>query len=324
MAKSTVAVRRVEEYDPGLVAESIGALIDSLGGWGRFVRPGDRVLVKPNMVSASPPEHISMTHPVVTAEICRALKDYGTRPFVGDSPGWGSMAGNSRKAGLTPLLEHLGVELVDLSRPNKVANPHGRVYDRLTLDASALEADAIINVPKFKTHRQLFMTIAIKNMFGCVCGKRKAWWHVKAGNYENYFALMLVETFALLKPALTIIDAVVSMEGNGPVRGTPRRMSMMLASDDGAALEWVGCELVGARPEQLRVLQAARELGLGATNLDQIEIVGGTLDEFRVPDFVFPKPMPIGFSLPRVVKSTLKNAWLVHTERITDRAQAAR
>lgn len=318
--KATVCVRRVSGYAPGVMADSIAGLIESLGGWGRFVKRGDRVLVKPNMVGASPPDHVSMTHPVVVAEVCRTLLDFGARPFVGDSPAWGSLGGCARKLGLIPLLDDLGVELVRFNRPRKVRNESGRVFRHLTVDAAALEADAIVSVPKFKTHRQLFMTIALKNLFGCVSGKRKAWWHVKAGNFENYFALMLVETFALLKPAVTIIDAVVAMEGNGPMRGTPRPLSMMLASDDGGALERVGCELVGARPEQLPTLIAARQLGVGTTDLDQIELQGGTLDEFRVRDFAFGKPLAIGFSLPRVVKSTLKNAWLVYKERAAERS----
>ena len=318
-----VAVQRAARYDPDEVRHALAELIESLGGWGPFVKTGDRVLVKPNMVSAGHAEHLSMTHPVVTAEVCRALLDYGAKPFVGDSPAFGSMRGLSRKIGLAPLLSELGVETVEFKNARKVHNPGGRVFEHLTVDAAALDADAIVSLPKFKAHRQLFMTIALKNTFGCVTGKRKAWWHVKAGSFQDYFPLMLVETFALIGPALTIIDGIVAMEGNGPVRGQARQMSMLLASDDGGALERVGCELVGARPEQLRTLIAAEQLNVGTTDLEQIEMVGGSLDEFRVPDFVFPKPMAIGFSLPRVVKSTLKNAWLVRKERATDRAVSA-
>ncbi len=208
------------------------------------------------------------------------------------------------------MLRRLGVPLAEFDRPRRVRNRRGRVYRQLTVDALALEVDAIVNLPKLKTHRQLLMTCAIKNMFGCVPGKRKAWWHFKAGNYENYFARMLVELFSLLNPTLTIIDAIDAMEGEGPMRGKARRLGLLLASRDGPALERICAELVGVHPRRLRMLVAAKELGYGTCDLNNIEVVGAGIEDIRVPDFVLPRLIPIGFSLPRVVRSALKNAWL--------------
>lgn len=313
--RALVAAQRVDAYEPARVAEAITALLEPLGGWAAHVRSGDRVLVKPNFVARSTADRAVCTHPVVITEVCRQLIDFGARPIVGDAPTWGSLRGIVQTLGLADGLARLGVEVVPLNRARRVANQRGTVFERLTVDATALDADAIVNLPKCKAHRQLYLTLAIKNMFGCVPGRRKSWWHVKAGNYESYFGRMLVETWALLRPTVTILDAIVGMEGNGPIKGDPRPMGFLLASPDGPAIERVGCEILGATPARLPTLVAAGELGVGTTDLGRIDLVGATLAELRVRDFRFARPMPIGFSLPRVVKSTVKNAWLIHQER---------
>ncbi len=302
-----------------MVRAAISAVVRSAGGWDTLVRRGDRVLVKPNCICASPPEQAAQTHPAITLEVCRQLIDFGAKPFVGDSPAWGTLPGNLAQLGLLDDLIRLGVPIVEFKSPVRAANPRGSVFHQLTVDAAALNADAIVNLPKLKAHRQLLLTAAIKNMFGCVTGRRKAWWHVKAGGYDNYFGRMLVETFDLLRPAITILDAIVAMEGNGPARGSPRPLNLLMASTDGPALEAVAAEIVGIRPDQLRILNAARELGIGTPDLEQIDIDGPSLSELKIHDFVMPKMMPIGFSIPRFVKGAFKDAWITHTQKSKQR-----
>jgi uncharacterized protein (DUF362 family) len=319
MAQARVAIERASGYERATLAGAIAAAVERLGGWSARIQRGDRVLVKPNCISAVPADRHACTHPAFVAEICRQLIDLGARPFVADSPAWGSLAGVARKLGLPEALAPLGVEIVPLNQPVRVPNTAGRVYEHLTLDRTVVEADAIINVPKLKSHGQLYVTLAVKNMFGCVPGKRKAWWHFKAGNYENYFARMLCEVYALVNPCITIMDAIVGMEGRGPVRGTPRPIGAVLASTDAPALERVASEIIGADVTKVRTLRAAAELGIGTPQLDNIEIVGEPIDALRITDFQFPKLIPIGFSLPRVVRSTLKNAWIVRQEQLAVR-----
>lgn len=312
--RANVSITRAASYEPAEVRAAISGAVESLGGWPALIRRGDRVLVKPNCITNSPAERAAQTHPAVILDVCRQLLDFGARPFVGDSPAWGSLPGNLRQLGIFEELGRLGVPVVEFKRPVRADNPRGRVFHRLTVDAAALEADAIVNVPKFKAHRQLLLTVAIKNMFGCVTGRRKALWHVKAGSYDNYFGRMLVETFEMLRPAITLIDAITAMEGNGPAAGTPRHMGLILASTDGPALERVAAEMVGVKPAHLRTLAAARELEAGTPYLDRIDVLGLPLAEARIDSFVLPKLLPIGFSVPRLVKGAFKNAWIVHQQ----------
>jgi uncharacterized protein (DUF362 family) len=240
--------------------------------------------------------------------------DYGARPFVGESPAWGSLEGNLRKLGVLQSLKKMGVPVVEFKNPVKAPNRGGQVFKHLTVDAAALEADAIVNLPKLKSHRQMMMTVVIKNMFGCVGGRRKAFWHFKVGGYENYFARMLLETFVLLQPTINIVDAIEAMEGKGPIRGTPRKMNLLMASTDGPAAERVAAELIGLRPSRIRTLQAALELEIGTPHLRDIHLVGPPLEEFKVDDYEFPMQLPIGFSIPRLVRGALKNAWITRQQ----------
>ena len=125
---------------------------------------------------------------------------------------------------------------------------------------------------------------------------------------------MLVETVDLLRPAINIVDAIVGMEGNGPTSGTPRAMNMIMASTDGPALERVAAEIVGIKPARLRTLQAARELNVGTPHFDRIDVQGLSIADARIADFDLPKLLPIGFSIPRLVKGAFKNAWLTHQQ----------
>lgn len=320
--RATVAIERAISYESAEIGPAIRRVVKAAGGWERLVRPGDRILVKPNCICGSPPERPAQTHPAVILEVCRQLLDHGARPFVGDSPAWGSLPGNLRQLGILDDLARLGVPVVPFKNPVKAGNPRGKVFARLTVDAAALEADAIVNLPKFKAHRQLLVTVAIKNMFGCVSGRRKAWWHVKAGSYDNYFARMLVETFEMLRPAISIVDAVVAMEGKGPIKGTPRPMNLVLASTDGAALERIAAELIDVKPGRLPVLAAARELGVGAPYRDQIDAVAPGPADVRIENFQLPKLIPIGFSIPRLVRGAFRNAWIVRQQSRNSRPDA--
>jgi uncharacterized protein (DUF362 family) len=309
---STVALARCESYEPAEVSGALDKAVGHLGGWAAFTGAGERLLLKPNLLKGSPPEEAVTTHPEILRAVARALKAQGSEPFLGDSPAWGSFGRAVEKAGIAAMAREESLPLVAFNNGVKVANEAGQVYSQLTVDKAALEADGIINCPKLKTHEALYMTGAVKNVFGCVTGKRKAWWHLKAGNYDNYFARMLIEVYRLLSPRLHIMDAVVAMEGRGPGKGLPRPVGFIGASTDAVALDRVCLAILGGDAEQLRTLAAASELGVGEPRLEQIQVVGEPLESFVVEDFLFPTLIPIGFSLPRVVKSTLKQQWTVH------------
>ncbi len=311
---SRVAIVRCESYERERVRDAVAEAFEALGGAARFASPDEKILLKPNLLKGAPPESAVTTHPEILRAVAEQLLGADAPPpqlTVGDSPAWGSFAAAAKQAGLSGVCDALGIPLAPFREGARVPNPQGAVYAHLTVAKEAVRADGIVNLPKLKTHCQLYMTGAVKNLFGCVAGKRKAWWHFKAGGFEDYFPLMLVETAQLLGARLSVLDAVWAMEGQGPAQGSPRRVGLIMASADPVALDRVACEVSGLAPEKLRTLEAARLTGFGETDLGKIDLAGLPLEEARLSrPLVEPRMIPIGFSLPRVVKSALKQQWL--------------
>ena len=309
-AKSRVALIGCPGYEPGELEPALDRLFGELGGLERFIQPGQRVLIKPNCIAPIPRARAGQTDPALIVSVARRVRDLGATPIVGDSPAWGRLRDNLAAIGAIEPLRKLGVDIVEFSRGRRLDNYPMRIYRRFTVADDVLAADRIINLPKLKGHKQLGLTAAIKNMFGCVTGKRKALWHFRAGDQRNFFGWMLVELFDRLRPCLTIVDAVVGQEGDGPINGTPRRFGWLVGGADGVAIERVCAELVGFRPEELRILRAASELGIGQVALEQIEVVGRFIEQERISDFRRPELIPIRFDLLRVFRSAMKNVWL--------------
>ncbi len=306
---SKVALKRCPDYDPEKVYKSVAESIEVLGGISSFINKGERVLLKPNLLSAKPVEKAVTTHPVVIEAVIRLVKEFGANPFIGDSPGIGSAGQVAAKSGIKEVAERYGIEIVNLSDGIQVENHKGKVFKRFDVSRSAFEADAIINIPKLKTHSMMTMTLGVKNLFGCVPGKRKVSWHFEAGHDKMAFAKMLVELYQLLHPRLTILDGIVGMEGDGPGSGIPREMGIIAASADAVAMDMVISRMVGLDPDRLPTILAAKELGVGETDIDKIETIGDAAG-MVFEDFIFPETTEPRFVtwIPGFVKKHMDQA----------------
>ena len=222
-----VSLTKVPDYDRGKMGEALERLLEPLGGMAAFVLPGERVLLKPNMLYGKAPECAVTTHPEVLRAVIDLVKNAGGVPLVGDSPGFGDIRKVAEKSGLLQVCTDTGAELVEFAEAVEVAGTG--LFKRLELARPYLEADRVINLPKLKTHEMMTMTCAVKNLFGAVVGHAKAGWHLKAGADREMFARMLLEIYLLRKPDLTIVDAITAMEGNGPGSGDPVHVGLLLA-----------------------------------------------------------------------------------------------
>jgi uncharacterized protein (DUF362 family) len=310
MSQTRVALVRCQDYEPARVGAAVARQFELLGGLDRFVKRGDTVLVKPNFIAPRSHRHsAAQTHPAVVLEVVKLLKDHGAKPFVADSPAWTNTAICARVLGLTEPLRRLGVPIRQLHAPRKCSLGPGQ--PRIGLSSLALDADAIVNLPKFKTHQQMVATFAVKNMFGCVSGKHKPLWHFRKGNTPGEFASLLVAVCRYLKPAVTIIDGIVAMHGQGPIRGKSKPLGWLVGGTDPIACEMVCCQLIGLAPDQLPIVQAARQAGFGCSDLGQIEIAGSALPETPCPAFELAELMPVKFSLGRVCQSITRQILLL-------------
>lgn len=284
---SRVALVKAETYDRATLDHSIARALELVGGLDQYVRPGTRVLLKPNLLSAKAPERAITTHPEFVAAVGRAVKALGGKVSIGDSPA-GAEKGIDRlwrNCGLIEIAERDGFDLVNFehsgSSPVKVGD---QTY---YIAKPVLEAEVIISLPKFKTHVLTILTGGIKNCFGCIPGFRKGLYHKEAPK-PRLFASVLVDIFSAVRPTLTIVDAIVAMEGDGPSSGSPRQCGLIAVSDDAVAVDTVLGALVGLNPERVYTTQFAAERGLGVGKLSRIQIAGERLQDVRIPDFVLP------------------------------------
>jgi uncharacterized protein (DUF362 family) len=316
MASAHIALTRCDDYDPGRVAQAVQRQFELLGGLTRFVKRGDRVLLKPNFIA--PRSHrvcATQTHPAVIIEAARLLRDFGARPFVADSPAWTNTATCARALELIEPLRKLDVPIRELDAPRKCRL--GPDKPRVGISSAALDADVIINLAKFKAHQQLVATFAVKNMFGCVSGKHKAVWHFKKGDDAATFCELLIDIFRYLHPALTIIDGIVVMEGQGPIHGLSKPLGWLIGGTDPIACEMVCCRLIDIRPEQIPMIQTARRLGFGCSDLDRIEVIGDALPATPCTDFEMPHLLPVKFSLIHICHSVVRQIFLLARGRKT-------
>jgi uncharacterized protein (DUF362 family) len=309
MSEAIVALTRCSSYSADEVGKAIATQFELLGGLGKFVKAGNTVLLKPNFIAARPRHCATQTDPAIILETARLLKDIGARPVLGDSPAWGNVFGCVKKLEMEEPLRRLGVPVRQLSKPRKCVIGKGNT--KVGISAIALDADVVINLPKFKTHQQLVATFAVKNMFGTVSGKRKAVWHFAKGKHTEEFCRLLIEIYKFVKPALTIIDAVTVMDGAGPIRGRARPLGWIIGGTDPIALEVICCKLVNLTAENLPIVKTARKIGFGCSDFDKIKIVGDTLPQTPCTDFELPELIPIRFSLPHVCRSIFKQIILL-------------
>ncbi|GAM09841.1 thylakoid-associated protein [Geobacter sp. OR-1] len=305
MQTYVVSTARVEEYRDSAVRAGLDAVLAPLGGMENFVHPGDRVLIKPNLLSAKHPGQAVTTHPALVKEVILLVREAGGIPFVGDSPGVGGIQRVAEKSGIMEVLRETGTALVEFSASREL-NGKG-VFKRLPLAVPYLDADRVINLPKLKTHEMMTITCGVKNLFGAVVGTAKAAWHLKAGADRELFARLLVEIYLVRPPDLTIVDAVTAMEGDGPASGDPRFVGCLLAGANPLAVDKVAADIVGI-PEKLRYVErAAEKMGLPGVDAAFIRIAGVALDDLRVKGFRLPHITDVQFGLPVFLKNRLRN-----------------
>lgn len=304
----TVSLIRANSYHLQALETSLKTLLEPWGGITAFVKPGDRVLLKPNLLTGSRPTKECVTRPELVAAVAKLVIEAGGKPFLGDSPAFGSALGVARSNGYLPLIESLNLPIVEFQGKRYQTVSEG--FDHLRLSKEAMEADVVINLPKLKSHVQLTLTMGVKNLFGCVPGKMKAWWHLEAGKDVNRFGEMLVETARAINPNLTILDAIIGHEGNGPSGGEPRELGILAASDHVFSLDRTIVDLIQVDPNLVPTVAASQRLGL-CPELTDINYPLLTPKELQVSDWKLPDALvPIDFGLPRVLKSTFRHFYI--------------
>ena len=283
-ARVLVTDASYDHFEPVMpkIVEALG-----LDAWYRGLS-GKIVFIKPNMIGLFPPDRHATTHPLVVGAIAKFFREAGARVIVGDNCGVGGYGLNQKVAQATGIIDAVHDAYKNIAMNTCLVSLGSKFMDSIAVSRDILEADALINLPKMKTHSLTLVTGAVKNMFGIVAGVGKSRCHRLAPGARD-FSELLADIYSIRPPDLTIMDGIVSMEGNGPTSGTPKQVGKILASTNAVALDAVMCRIMGLPPEEVHHIRHASQGGLGPIDTDSIEIVGE-------------KPEELPFKLPMTVK----------------------
>lgn len=290
---SRVVIEECDHYDMNDIAEKINSGMNHIGGWDSFVKPGMKVLLKVNLIGPVASESAAVTHCEFVRAIVKILKQKGCVVWIGDSAG-GAIAGISPTAqsmevsGLNRVAAEENAVIKNFDREGTVDTGKKCSYlDKLYLAKPLFDADFVINLPKLKTHSACIYTGAVKNVFGCIQGLRKAEYHKAAPNPKD-FGNILVDIHEAVKIDLHIMDGITAMDGEGPTAGSVYQANKILISTDPLALDATAINMIGLDIKNIPILQAAIDRKLGESAEDKIEICGDfnvapQLKNYKIP-----------------------------------------
>lgn len=280
-----VSVTKCSQYSAEEAKIALQEVLAPLGGLD-WVQKGMTIGIKANLVTYFHPDAAATTHPVLLCELIKMIRSRGASVIVGDSPGglYNHIYVN-RIYSATGMksVEAVGATLNQDFSTKNATFPEAKAATTFTYTAWLDQVDAIINFCKLKTHGMIGMSAAAKNMFGAVPGTTKPEYHYRFPNPES-FSDMIVDLDEFFRPKISIVDAVVGMEGNGPTAGTPRHIGVIAASENPHELDLVCAKIIGISPKNVPTLQAAIKRNLCPAEVGELEVVGD-IESFCIPDF---------------------------------------
>jgi len=273
-----------------------------------------RVLLKPNLLVGKPAAKAVNTHPVIIEALAEILLDHRCEVFIGDSPGYESTEKALEKSGIMNTAQKLGLKPVLFNKQIKKINNGVSPYHELVLGEDPLEYDAVINLPKLKTHTMMGLTAGVKNTFGFIPSFEKGKWHLRCGKDKHLFAALLIDIHRAVKPALTLLDGILAMDGDGPNHGRPRHAGLIALTNDAFVLD-AFLEKMLAFPIATPVTDIAGRAGL----LREPELIDLGMPEIK--DFRMASTMNIDFNLPSMVRGIARHVFTRKPKCITGKCK---
>lgn len=313
-----VVLTKCEEYNLDLIKQDLRSSLSFLGGLESFIKKSDKVFIKLNCVGPFEAEKGITTHPVFTQAVIQLVKEITTNIIIGDNPATKDLTFTLKKNGLYDVIVAEGVEILDGRESTTIVNENCHIYNQFQVSKSMVDVDVMINLPKLKTHSLAYMTGAEKNLFGFIFGLNKAGWHVKASNPLEFGEAINDLYGAILnafkdKKILHIMDGIIGLEGEGPSSGgITKKANAILMSTDAVSLDRVAVEVVHLDNKKLFINKIAGERGYGENNLENIEVLGNSIDDFADINFLPPKDSLGNLGLRMLRIKTFRNVLLEH------------
>lgn len=283
-----VSIVKCDDYSE--VKAGIQESLKLLGGIKKFFKKGERVLLKPNISDPLPPEKAANTHPLFVKAVIEIAQKAGAEVSVGEASAGGGEGITTKCleiSGIGKIISETGVTFRNFQEEPFMLRdiPSFKVMDKTDFANAIFQVDMVVNLPKLKTHGLTFITGSIKNCFGCVHPEERKYLHGTFPRRED-FTQGLVDIYSFVRPRLTIMDAVVGMEGEqGPSFGDPKKIGLVIAGEDGVAVDAVAATVIGYEPHALPIIKFADERGIGTGDMRKIEVVGERIKDVVVKGF---------------------------------------
>jgi uncharacterized protein (DUF362 family) len=252
-------ITKCKTYNEQELFQALDCVVDL----SEFVKEGQKVLIKPNLLEAFTPDKAVTTNPHLVKVVVEIIQDLGASVVIADSPRWGFSKKRLNevyeKTQMKWVSEQTGCELnqdrSSIDIPSKTD-----ITKTLKVLTVVNEADVVINMCKVKTHTAAMMTCATKNLYGYIPGFTKAKYHLKKSGITN-LGNILIELNEFKTPALNIVDGVIGMDGQGPDNGDPKELGILMVGDNVFEIDHVVCRIIGIDPDQVLYLKRAKEQG---------------------------------------------------------------
>lgn len=272
--KAVVAIVKGEASTD--VETMVRRAVDSLGGIGRIVSAGKRVVVKPSVFTSSPG---CAPDPRVVAAVVKLATEAGGTVVVAENSGGGDSAYCMSKLGISSAVQKFGAEVRNLQAEKEVSVkvPKGIALQEVITFPTIAECDVLISVPRLKRHGSATVTISLKNMMGIVTKREMSRFH------STDLSQCIADLNSALKPDLTVVDATSAMTLTGPTGGEMVEMDTIFASGDPVAVDWISAQrlqkLEASRgtptfnPANVRHINAAAALKVGTNDPDKMMLI---------------------------------------------------
>ena len=305
-----VYIKSCDSYDAKKLKSIFESMITELSLSDLF-KPGTKVLLKPNLLLKATPQEAVCTHPAVVEAIGSLLCDMGCKITLADSPA-GAYSKNVLKSiyeasGLKEACEKFECNLnYDLSIVPFEAK--SKRCQQIDIIKPYFDCDVVFNLPKLKTHSMAMYSGAVKNNFGLVGGLQKAQMHFRIPEKKE-FCKMFVDLCEEVKPAVSLMDGILAMEGDGPNSGTPRKLGVLIASKNPHLVDLISAHIIGFSPKEIESLKYAIDMGICPEKIEPEYLIGDEIGPLCVKDFKYPRTREITFfsHLPKFVAKRLSD-----------------
>lgn len=304
MIRTVISAYYCNNYDRDNVFNAVNNAVKSLGSINDIIKPNRKILIKPNLLSAYSPDQAITTHPEVVRALVRIVKLAGSTPVVGDSPGnlLNGIENIWQKTGMLDMAKEENVELVNFEKCGSIeVSVQHPTIKQICVTKALIDCDAVINVPKLKTHTLMGFSCGVKNFYGVIPGTGKMEYHKLAPSPYD-FSYLLSEIYRMVKEKLlfTVVDGIEGLEGNGPsLSGIKRNFNIVAASEDTVSLDVFLLHKFGFKLKNNILIKPLQEKNLGNVNLRNTIYIGDDINKFNLEKVKLPVTKRLINYLPR-------------------------